>query len=303
VLSMSSDGNRSGPAPNALDFCLTRLAHDPEPPMFSNRLRDLLSLAGEDELSASRLAVLVLEDYGLTLKVLRVANSFYYNRSNRYIESITRAIVVLGTQTVRKLASTLAFFEHFEQRSCLLQQLLVRSMLSAHVAGITGALIDSSRREEAYLAGMFQNLGEVLVARCLPDQHAKIQAQIDAGVPANEASMREMGFSYNALAEVASRHWKLPPHLSSLWEPQVASEVTTLARFGNDTTRLMCRPATKDREAGLRLLMMRYGVGLGLTERRLEDIWERAVGETLQTFAGAEVKINALVLPFRMNQS
>jgi HD-like signal output (HDOD) protein len=51
-----------------------------------------------------------MEDYALTVNVLRMANSFAYNRSNHAIENVSHAIVVLGMDTVRKLASTLVYF-------------------------------------------------------------------------------------------------------------------------------------------------------------------------------------------------
>lgn len=295
----SNDQISPVPVHNALEFCLDRLANDPEPPMFSSRLLELLSVGVEQEAPAKRLAAVVLDDYGLTLRVLRVANSFYFNRSNRHIESVTHAIVVLGLTTVQKLASSLAFFEHFEQRSSLLQHVLVRAMLSAHVAGITAEVIKNPRREEVYLAGMFQNLGEVLVARCLPQHYARIQERVDAGCPANEACVKEVGFAYHTLAKAAGRLWKFPPQFSALWEPKATSEVALIARFGTDATRLMCRDGDEERQAGIRLLVIQYGFGLKLSEPGLEEIWDRAVEETMAMFSAAGVTLDPKAVPSR----
>ena len=65
----------------------------------SKRLLDLLALGTQDRTSAHKLADLVMEDYALTVNVLRMANSFHYNRSNHAIENVSHAIVVLGMDT------------------------------------------------------------------------------------------------------------------------------------------------------------------------------------------------------------
>src|ERR1041384_1140249 len=80
---------------------VTQLVGDSKLPLFSKRLLDILALGTQDRTSAHKLADLVMEDYALTVNVLRMANSFHYNRSNRPIENVSHAIVVLGMDTVR----------------------------------------------------------------------------------------------------------------------------------------------------------------------------------------------------------
>jgi HD-like signal output (HDOD) protein len=225
--------------------------------------------------------------------VLRVANSFHYNRSNRPIDSISHAIVVLGMRTVHKLASTLVYFLSFEHRAQSLQQLMIRSMLSAQTAGVAAELRDFHEREEVYLAGMFQSLGEVLVACHSPIQHAAIEAGIAAGGSADESSRKEIGFTYDELACAISQHWKLSPRLSSIWDTAgKPTPLATFARFGNELTRLMCLRGNRD--AGMKLLLMRYGVPLGLREDVVIDIWERALEQTRSTFVSLGLPVSAI---------
>ena len=179
--------------------------------MFSKRLIELLALPNSDHTSAQKLSALVLEDYALTFKLLRMANSFHYNRSNRPIESISHAIVVLGMRTVLKLASTLTYLEYFERHGGDLRQLMIRSMLSAHVAAVSADMRRFAQREEAYLAGMFQNLGEVLVAHHSPLTLAVVRARVDEGQAQDAVSIEEFGFTYDRLAAAVSGHWKLSP--------------------------------------------------------------------------------------------
>ena len=281
-----------------LESYVRRVVESTDLPMFSRRLIELLALPNSDHTSAQKLAALVLEDYALTFKLLRMANSFHYNRSNRPIESISHAIVVLGMQTVLKLASTLTYLEYFERHGGELRQLMIRSMLSAHVAAITADLRRFARREEAYLAGMFQNLGEVLMAHHSPLALAAVRARMDEGRSQDEASIEEIGFTYERLAAAVGTHWKLSLYLTSLWNPDAAStELTQFARFGHELTRLMCVRQPAHHEPGLKLLAMKFGVPLRLSVDGIAGIWEQAVEDTRATFVNLGVAVHLLGAP------
>jgi HD-like signal output (HDOD) protein len=281
-----------------LESYVRRVVESTDLPMFSRRLIEMLALPNSDHTSAQKLAALVLEDYALTFKLLRMANSFHYNRSNRPIESISHAIVVLGMQTVLKLASTLTYLEYFERHGGELRQLMIRSMLSAHVAAITADMRRFTRREEAYLAGMFQNLGEVLMAHHSPLTLAAVRTRMEEGRSQDEASIEEIGFTYERLAAAVGMHWKLSSYLTSLWSPDAAStELTQFARFGHELTRLMCVRLPAHQEPGLKLLAMKYGVSLRVSVDGIADIWERAVEDTRGTFVNLGVARRLLGAP------
>jgi HD-like signal output (HDOD) protein len=291
-------GENETPAPGRLGRYVQGLDQGNELPMFSEQLLELLSLSIEEPTEARKLVELVGEDYALTCKVLQIANSFHYNRSNHPIESLSHAIVVLGAGTVQNLASTLACFQSSEQRSVVLQHLMIRSMVSAQVAAVTAEFSGFKDREVAYLAGMLQNLGEILVAHHSPVHHAAIEGHVKAGYSRDDASLKEMGFAFDALASVVGRRWKLSPRVCSLWDPSSAStDLTTLARFANELTRVMTLGAVATQKAGVSLLLMRYGWSLRLTAEEIAEVWDRALAETRQTFDSLGVSVSSLSLP------
>jgi HD-like signal output (HDOD) protein len=281
------------PRKDRLAHYVTQLVGDSKLPLFSKRLLDILALGSQDRTSAHKLADLVMEDYALTVNVLRVANSFYYNRSNRPIENVSHAIVVLGMDTVRKLASTLVYFLAFENRSASLKELMVQSMLSAHVAGVAADRTRFPRREDAYLAAMLLNLGEVLVACHSPEHYLLIRAESRAGTPAREACVRRLGFTFDDLARGIGKRWRLAPELAAIWDDTTSlPQLAALARFGNELARLMYRESTKH-EAGMQLIVFRYGYTLKLKEDDLPAIWERAVEETRTMFGTLGVMVGS----------
>src|SRR6185503_20873752 len=164
---------------------------------------------------------------------------------------------------------------------------------SAHVAGASAEKTAFPRREDAYLAAMLLNLGEVLVACHSPEHYLVIRAEAREGTPVREASMRRLGFTFDGVAREVGRHWRLSPELASIWDdsgspPQLAA----LARLGHELTRLMYRPASKH-EAGIKLLVFHYGYTLKLKEDDLPGVWERAVEETRTMFGTLGVMVGA----------
>ena len=281
------------PRKDRLEHYITQLVGDSKLPLFSKRLLDLLALGTQDRTSAHKLAALVMEDYALTVNVLRMANSFHYNRSNHAIENVSHAIVVLGMDTVRKLASTLVYFLAFENRSASLRELMVQSMLSAHVAGASAEKTAFPRREDAYLAAMLLNLGEVLVACHSPEHYLVIRAEARAGTSVGDACSRRLGFTFDALAQGIARRWRLAPELQSIWDESGSTpQLAGLARFGNELTRLMYKPSSKH-EAGMQLLVLRYGYTLKLREDDLPWIWEHAQEETRSMFGTLGVMVGS----------
>lgn len=281
------------PRRDRLEHYIKQLVGDSRLPLFSKRLLDILALGTQDRTSAHRLAALVMEDYALTVNVLRMANSFAYNRSNHAIENVSHAIVVLGMDTVRKLASTLVYYLAFESRSASLRELMVQSMLSAHVAAVTAEKMQFPRREDAYLAAMLLNLGEVLVACHSPEHYIVIRGEAREGISVREACQRRLGFTFDAVARGVGQHWRLSPELASIWDESGAPpQLAALARMGHELTRVMYKPSTKH-EAGLKLLMIHYGYTLRLKEDDLPPIWERAQEETRAMFGTLGVMLGS----------
>lgn len=271
-------------APGRLGVYAEGLLSGAELPMFSARMIELLGLELEKPTAARRLFELVAEDYALACNVLRLANSFQYNRSNRAVESLSLAIVMLGAATVRNIASTLVCTQASGPSSATLQRLMNRSIVSAHVAL---ALADDLNvdRESAYLSGMLQNMGEVLVAHRSPVDHKAIQEQVKAGTPREAAAVKQLTFTYDHLARVVGRYWKLSPTVCALWHPDLAAtDLMRLARFASELSRVMFETEAERLDNAITLLVMRHGATFGLTVESLRDVWAQAVGETRAMF-------------------
>jgi HD-like signal output (HDOD) protein len=166
-------------------------------PALSDQIREVMTVSQDEDAALDRLADLVLKNYGLTLRVLRTVNSIHYNRSGQPILSVARAIVLLGVRTVREMAASFLIVDHYQRRSPELKRLMILSMVTASHAESLSAWNPKVRPDEAYVCGMFRNLGEVLVANHFPDDYARITALAETErVGPAEMALRVLGFSF-----------------------------------------------------------------------------------------------------------
>jgi len=71
-------------------------------PVVGTVIAELNQITGSDASNASELAEVILRDPNLTSHVLRVANSVQYNYSRQKINTISRAIVLIGLKVISR---------------------------------------------------------------------------------------------------------------------------------------------------------------------------------------------------------
>jgi len=88
----------------------TRVLCDQEMTIFSNTAHNIYNSLNKKK-GAMELASIILQDPNLTAKRLKVSNRTHYNPSNQKMSTISRAIVILGSNIVRELTIACSFFE------------------------------------------------------------------------------------------------------------------------------------------------------------------------------------------------
>jgi len=149
-----------------------------ELPALSENVHELLEMLGNKNATARHLSSIILKDISLTSKVLQVVNSAYYTRGTQ-VSSISRAVTLIGFNTIRELALSIALFENFTQAGgdkSMVGNILTKSYLGGSLAK------DVSKNyklrvspEEAFICGLFHNLGELIVLIYLPDLFRQIE--------------------------------------------------------------------------------------------------------------------------------
>ncbi len=286
--------------PTALELRMRQILSHVDFPAMSRDALDALRATPEDDASLQHLANIVLREYALTLKVLRTANSAYYKRGGRPVESAAHAMLLIGARTVRSLAASLLVFDHYRKQSPGLKELMLLSMITANHARELAMKRRLPDPEEAHLAGMFRNLGEVLVAGYLPREYAKIICKMEEErKPAIPASFEVLEFTFEDLGEAMARHWGMPEAVVSCMRatgPVGTTELGSIVACAHDLTMAVYRRGKDEPEGGVGDVVVRYARALSLTHADLTAVIRAAHAETREILSSAKVSLDDLRL-------
>ncbi len=256
-------------------------------PALSDQIREVVRVTQDDDTDFDRLADLVIRNYGLTLKVLRTVNSVHYNRSGQTILSVTRAVLLLGVRTVRELAASFLLFDHYQRQSPELKQLMLLSMVTACHAERLAGLGREAHPDEAYVCGMFRNLGEVLIAHHFPEDYARIQVDMrETGSAGADSAARLLGFRYEELGAAMARYWGMPLVGQAMLPMGTGTALRSATEFGHQLTAIVYRGAAPPTDDQVARLLARFHRELPVTRELLTGLIESAAAEVRRLFVG-----------------
>ena len=269
-------------------------------PALSEQIGDTIAALEDNASSLQRLTNIVLREYSLTLSVVRTANSAHYRRADRQIQSVTRAMMLLGARTVRQLASSLLLFENYRKHSAGLKELMLLSLLTANHARAIALRIGFADPEEAHLCGMCRNLGEVLVACHFPVDYARIHTLVrERKHHESSAALAVLGFRYEDLGQELCRHWGMPDAVTQALQSRASkatSQVGFITAFAHELTTVMYRRDTDDGNArkDLEAVVARHATRVRLSRAQVGEVVALALEETREVFLTADVRVDAL---------
>lgn len=172
--------------------------------------------------SLDELADTILMDPGLTNKLLRTVNAVAYSQFGGHITTISRAIVILGFDTVKSLASTLTILDaighNLKPDMLPLRELLAKSVHGSLMALELGmAKFGPTVGEEARVSALLQCLGELMVAFHFPEKYAQVTAHsLTHAQESEQAALEVLGASFSSVGRHVLHVWGAPAVLEEL---------------------------------------------------------------------------------------
>jgi len=197
---------------------------DNEMPIFGRTVQEVVSVSENDDSSAAQLGQVVLKDAAMTSRVLKMANSSYYNPSRQRFSTISRAIMMLGFDTVRSMCLTVALIDSLVQgrhREHLVQE-MARSLHAATQAQAIARQRKDPNPEELFIGALLFHIGD-LAFWCFAGEEGneldKLSQQ--SGQAPDKAQRKVLGFTLRELSVGLAREWALSELLQdSLEKPQ-----------------------------------------------------------------------------------
>jgi HD-like signal output (HDOD) protein len=292
MLTMQNSSLAPERAHSPRDAFLQKLDKEIDLPAMGSAVARVVQLASSDDQAVQDLTYYVLSDVALTQKILRLANTVLYrSASGGQVTTVSRAIFLLGFETVKSTALTMLLVERLSNRHH--SHAVGAELKRAMCASVIGReLARSSRRpgaEEAAIAGLFTNVGQIMVAAYDYPRYAEIQALVRSGSMSEEqAAIKVLGYGYGALSQSILRSWNLPetithaiaPLSAGVLKPAKSTQewLQQIASFGIAATQLVSCSEAKSRQAK-DILLARFGTALQLDRDRLDGVMRTVAAE------------------------
>lgn len=168
--------------------------------------------------SSSDIARAVSQDASFTVKLLKLANSTLYNFPST-VDSVAKAVTIIGTSQIRSLALSLSVASSFEglpNDLVSMRNFWKHSLLCALAAR---ELCRTARRCDAdtlFTAGLLHDIGELIIFNRLPEKARDALLLVlhnQEEIPVPEAERQTIGFDHSEVGGALARQWNLPPVL------------------------------------------------------------------------------------------
>jgi putative nucleotidyltransferase with HDIG domain len=186
----------------------------PEVPSIIFTLNDIIA---DPFSSADDIARVINTSPGLSALLLRIVNSAFYGFPSR-IDSVTRAVTIIGSKEVSALAvgiTTMEVFKDIPKPVFDMQAFTHHSLACGVLSRILAAGGNIRNTEQLFVSGLLHDIGRMVMFNYFPEQAGWMLS----GLPTAKTSLydmekRVMGIRHTDVAADLFEKWKFPVALS-----------------------------------------------------------------------------------------
>ncbi|WP_438969865.1 HDOD domain-containing protein [Methylophaga sp.] len=208
---------------------------DDDMPVFSGTVSSVTDAVNSERTSASDVARIVLKDASLTTRLLKVSNSFHFNPTKQQINTVSRAVMVIGFDQVRALTLSMVLVDNLGKGQN--RQKLVEEMgMAFHAATQAQELavkVKAKNPEDIFVATLLSRLGQMAFWAFADESADALQAALDSGVTETDAESEILGFPLISLTRGLSKSWSLGELLDDYVNGRSTDTRTTFINYGN----------------------------------------------------------------------
>lgn len=159
---------------------------------------------------------IITEDPALAARLLKIANSAFYN-SSFPVDTVTRALTMIGTKQLKELVMATFAMQAFAVYSGK-EVDMAKFWHHSIACGVVARAIATARRmmntERFYLIGLLHDVGHLIIHTKLPEYIGPLFERCQSGKePTFRAEQELLGFHHGSVAGGLLRAWQLPADL------------------------------------------------------------------------------------------
>lgn len=198
-----------------------------EMPIFAQTVGEINRILANEEYSSLSLSRIILQDPSMTAKVVKLANSVFYNPGGTPISTVSRAVVVLGFNAVQAICISIMVIETMVKGRA--KERVMRELArSIHAATQARALYPGGKdaaSEEVFVATLLCNLGQMAFWCFSGDQGVLLDQALRAS-PGDQGEIEKevLGFKLNNLTMALAEEWHLSPLVADALQGKAAKD-------------------------------------------------------------------------------
>ncbi|OOZ39359.1 hypothetical protein BOW53_11935 [Solemya pervernicosa gill symbiont] len=182
-------------------------------PVIYRRLDEAINDPYSDLMSVANI---LSEDAALSARLLRVANSAMFSFPAA-VDTISRAITIIGTKQLRDLVlatSVIDMFEGVPEEYVNMDSFWRHSIATGISARVVAAYRRESNVERFYVVGLLHDIGRLVMYLQIPVlANEAIQYSMTNGLPLYRAERELIGFDHTDVGHSLLKAWNLPESL------------------------------------------------------------------------------------------
>jgi serine/threonine protein kinase len=294
---------REQPLHATVEFLLRRMAFKSDFPALSASFNRINQLAAQSEDSSIKaISDLVMRDFALSQKLLRIANSSVFGAGK--VTRVSQAITLLGLSQLRAIATGMMLTNAGKSgaRSGAVATALTDAFVAGVIARNIGRILGLKSVEELFICGMFSRLGELLTLFYLNDEHEAIASRIaDQSLDSASASRAVLGLTFDELGAEVALHWKFPDMIVQAMHPLPAGRVampqsdaermSLCAGYARELCTLARETPTAEREQAFTSHQRRYADAVPVEAAQIRLLIAHSVTAALQYVQASGLKL------------
>jgi putative nucleotidyltransferase with HDIG domain len=185
------------------------------PPMASSAQK-AFQLATNPKADARDFVELIESDEGLSARVIKIANSVYFDRGKKS-STIEESVVVIGLNELRSLLNATTLSEIFPSRHPARPQLWAHDVGTAIISKSLAQRIIPAQSDLAFLGGLMHDVGKLLLIQKVSDDYAKVLKKIEeTGCDSREAEEDIFPFNHTQVGQLIGERWNFSSDLITI---------------------------------------------------------------------------------------
>jgi HD-like signal output (HDOD) protein len=187
-------------------------------PAFPISVHRVVELTSDINADPKELVAIIEHDPVLLMRILKLANSPYFRLSQK-ITSVNHAVVIVGFNTVKNMALSIAAIGVLRLKTKSgfdMEGFLLHSLSTATIARLfaKNMRVPTKASFDYFLSGLLHDYGKIVFAHFKPldFQRALIMAR-EKGIPLHEAEKEIFNIDHAQVGSILGEKWNLPSNL------------------------------------------------------------------------------------------